>query len=303
MIIANALYDVVFKYLMEDRGIAKLLLSGLLQTEVSDLELMPQEYAADLKDKVLTVYRIDFKAKIKLKDGTDKMVLIELQKAKFATDIMRFRRYLGKQYAHKGNVVEKNGKKYPLPIITVYFLGYPIKEIADIPVIRVVRKYLDVGTNKELSVKAEFIESLTHDSIIVQVGAIKKKRRKNELEKALAVFEPGTKHEISINENDYPEKYKPVIRRLLKAVQDQKVRETMEVEDEILAELEDKERLAEKALQLMEKERKEKEEALKREKEAKLKLASKMLKYGESKEDIKKETGLSLKEIERLRKR
>ena len=81
------------------------------------------------------------------------------------------------------------------------------------------------------------------------------------------------------------------------------LRETMEVEDEILAELEDKERLAEKALQLMEKERKEKEEALKREKTTKLKLAAKMLKYGESKEDIKKETGLSLEEIERLRKR
>ena len=33
MKVANAIYDVVFKYLMEDRNIARLLLSGLLQTE------------------------------------------------------------------------------------------------------------------------------------------------------------------------------------------------------------------------------------------------------------------------------
>ena len=113
MIVANALYDVVFKYLMEDRSIAKLLLSGLLQTEVTDLELKPQEYATDIKDKVLTVYRIDFKARIRLKDGKEQLVLIELQKAKFATDIMRFRRYLGKQYSNADNSVEVNGEKKP----------------------------------------------------------------------------------------------------------------------------------------------------------------------------------------------
>ena len=39
MIVANAIYDVVFKYLLEDRSIAKLLLSGLLQTEVLEVEL------------------------------------------------------------------------------------------------------------------------------------------------------------------------------------------------------------------------------------------------------------------------
>ena len=41
MIVANAIYDVVFKYLLEDRSIAKLFLSALLKTEVIDLELKP----------------------------------------------------------------------------------------------------------------------------------------------------------------------------------------------------------------------------------------------------------------------
>ena len=318
MIVANAIYDVVFKYLLEDRNIAKLLLSGLLQTEVIDLELKPQEYSADIKENILTVYRIDFKAKIKLKGGEEKLVLIEVQKAKFATDIMRFRKYLGKQYANEDNTVEVEGRKKALPIISIYFLGYPLEGIENIPVIRVARHYLDHSTGKKLNVKSDFVESLTHDSIIVQIGAIKRKRRKNEIEKVLSVFDEGQKHEISINENDYPEKYKSIIRRLLKAVQNEKVRNTMEVEDEILEELQLKERAAEKAILLAkkamedkikaeqekEKERKEKELALQREKEAKqrekqlaLKLAKQMLKMGLPVDEIVKETGLTEKEI------
>jgi len=144
MIVANAIYDVVFKYLLEDRSIAKLLLSGLLQTEVLDVELKPQEYAADLKENLLTVYRIDFKARIKLKNGEEKLVLIEVQKAKFSTDIMRFRKYLGKQYANEDNTVEENGRKKALPIISIYFIGYPLEGIENIPVIRIARRYLTI---------------------------------------------------------------------------------------------------------------------------------------------------------------
>ncbi|MCS7029542.1 MAG: hypothetical protein NZ519_12335, partial [Bacteroidia bacterium] len=59
--IANPAYDVVFKYLMEDNKIAKLLLSDLLQEEIIDLEVRPQEYIMDVIS--MTVYRIDFNAK------------------------------------------------------------------------------------------------------------------------------------------------------------------------------------------------------------------------------------------------
>ncbi len=318
MIVANAIYDVVFKYLLEDRSIAKLLLSGLLQTQVLEVELKPQEYSADLKENLLTVYRIDFKARIKLKSGEEKLVLIEVQKAKFSTDIMRFRKYLGKQYANEDNTVEENGRKKALPIISIYFIGYPLEGIENIPVIRIARRYLDHASGKPLNVKSDFVESLTHDSIIVQIEAIKRKRRKNEIEKVLSVFEQGQKHEISIDENDYPENYKPIIRRLLKAVQDKQVRDTMEVEDEILEELQLKEREAETALliaakaerekakaerekakavqeleksqQEKEQERKEKENALQREKQMAIKLAKKLLTLNLPVPEIAKET-------------
>ena len=101
--IANPTYDVVFKYLLEDNRIAKLLIGDLLQTEILDLELQPQEYATKPERVSLTVYRIDFKAKIRTREGKTQVVLIEIQKAKFASDIMRFRKYLGEQYSRKEN--------------------------------------------------------------------------------------------------------------------------------------------------------------------------------------------------------
>ncbi len=82
-----------------------------------------------------------FKARIRAKGGKEKLVLIELQKAKLPSDIMRFRRYLGRQYANEDNVMEEGGEKKALPIITIYFLGYAISGLEDIPIIRIVRQY------------------------------------------------------------------------------------------------------------------------------------------------------------------
>ena len=315
--IANPIYDVVFKYLLEDKRVAKLLLSALLELEVIDVELKPQEISTDIDaPKNFTVYRIDFKARIKDKDGKEQIVLIELQKAKLATDVMRFRRYLGMQYSLQDNVVEidetdaygnAKKKKYALPIITIYFLGYPLDNFKDIPVIRVARQLIDQSTKETLQGKDYFIESLTHDSIIVQISAIKNKERRNKLEKILSIFEQGKIHEVDINEEDYPQEYRAIIRRLKEALADPEVREVMIVEDEILDELADRERqveLTEKKLkeaqEKIEQERKEKEEAKQREQQAMKKLAKMMKDFGKSIDEIMKETGLSREEIEKL---
>jgi hypothetical protein len=47
MIIANPIYDVVFKYLLEDIEIARDLLSTILGEEVVSLELKAQETASE----------------------------------------------------------------------------------------------------------------------------------------------------------------------------------------------------------------------------------------------------------------
>ncbi|MBN2663237.1 MAG: hypothetical protein JXR68_06275 [Bacteroidales bacterium] len=249
--IANPIYDVVFKYLMSDNKIAKLLISDLLGVEITNLEFRPQEFTTDKENRTLTVYRVDFKAEIVLNNGEKLVVLIEIQKAKFTTDLIRFRKYLGEQYASKQNTIEKDEKTLPLPIITIYFLGYGLDNNKDIPIIRVKRQYLDNYNGDKLEGEEMFIETLTHDSIIVQIPALKTQRR-NDLEKALSVFEVGKVQEVSINEEDYPERYKSVVRQLLKAIANEQIRKTMDVEDEILEDLEKKERLIAKKDKIIE---------------------------------------------------
>ncbi|HLA36013.1 MAG TPA: hypothetical protein VJ001_14210, partial [Rhodocyclaceae bacterium] len=104
MQIANPIYDVVFKYLMEDAQVAKLMLSTLLGEEITELRFSPQEHTTEIPARNLTVYRIDFTATIRNPQGDYRQVLIEIQKAKLDTDIMRFRRYLGSQYKDPKNV-------------------------------------------------------------------------------------------------------------------------------------------------------------------------------------------------------
>ena len=100
--IANPIYDVVFKYLLEDKEIAMGLLSVILGEEIIDITINPQEMTndnqADDDPKPLSFYRIDFAATIRRKDGTLKKILIELQKSKIESNVRRFRKYLGDQY-------------------------------------------------------------------------------------------------------------------------------------------------------------------------------------------------------------
>jgi len=320
MLIANPIYDVVFKYLLEDKKVAKLFLGAILEKEIIDLEFKPQEYTTNIPEKNLTVYRLDFKAKIKLNKNETKVVLIELQKAKYYTDIMRFRRYLGEQYANEDNTIKKDNKIEALPIITIYFIAYTLEELKDIPIIYVKREYIDKSTNKIINKRSEFIEALTHDSIIIQIEAIKNKKRKNQLEKLLSIFETKKVHKLSIDENDYPDKYRPIIRRLIRALADEELEFKMEIEDDILEELQLRERQNEELIKRVKEEeqrRKEADERAKKIEEEKIRAEKRALEAEKIKaieiaknllnvlddEAISQTTGLSVDEIKKLRDR
>jgi len=235
MQIANPIYDTVFKYLLEDNDAAKLLISTIISEEIVKLDFMPQESILDIEKKTLTVYRLDFKAVIKTKNGT-KIVIIEIQKAKFATDIMRFRKYLGEQYI--------KGENNKIPILSIYFLGYSLEHIQS-PVIKVERDYIDVTTGDKIEEREDFIESLTHDSFVIQIKYLKKEH-KTEIEQLLSIFDQTTKtndvHLLNIKEEDYPEKFRFLLRRLQKAALEPELRKNMDIEDEIIEELENLER-------------------------------------------------------------
>ena len=264
MHIANPIYDSVFKYLMEDTESAILLLSGIIEEPIESLDFLPQENTLYLEHRSLTVYRLDFCAKIKTDEGY-KQVLIEVQKAKLPSDIMRFRRYLGEQYAKKSNVYAVHDQdtdetqEKPLPIISIYFLGYALKHITT-PVIKVNREYFDVVNRQIIHAKEEFIESLSHDSYVIQISQLREQYR-TDIERLLAIFDQhrhlvSDEHILDIDEQAYPEKYRSLIRRLQRAVAEPEIRKTMDMEDEILEDLQDMERMiAKKERLIQEKER------------------------------------------------
>ena len=237
MIIANPIYDVVFKYLLEDLDIARELLSTILGEEILSLDLKPQETATENSSGSVSILRFDFKAIIKTKTGELKKALIELQKAKQAFDVMRFRRYLGDNYKKEDTILNDKGepKQLPLPIVTIYFLGFPLDNIKR-AVVKINRGYQDVVTQEMLDVKEDFVELLTHDSYLIQVRLLAGKSR-TKLEKVLQVFSPEFKTEdrqrLDFNGDLNDPLVQKIVARLGRAIASEEVREKMDVEDEI----------------------------------------------------------------------
>jgi len=187
MIIANPIYDVVFKRLMEDKRVARFFVETLTGQSIMDIDLKPQEFTYNDRLAGIAVYRLDFIANIKTTQGYKK-VLIEIQKAKNAVDLMRFRNYLAEQYKKEDEVGLETGKtKMALPLITIYLLGFKLQDI-DSSVIKVNRQYIDLITNQVIDQKSDFIEKLTHDSYVVQIPRIQP-RLQSRLEMLLTIFE------------------------------------------------------------------------------------------------------------------
>ena len=245
-IIANPIYDAVFKFLMEDKKVAKIFLSALLKKDIIDLEMRRHEYTS-MEHTRISLFRIDFSAKIRENDGSEHLVLIELQKTWLITETLRFRQYLGTQYLNKENIIEEKNehgqrRTYGLPIISIYILGHPLGDLTE-PVVYVRRRYLDYDDNP-LPSPDPFIESLTHDSIIVQIPFLTGRTR-NRLERLLSVFDQeyrqaDSEHYLEINDEHLDDEVKYVVHRLLKAAAAPNVRRAMEIEDEILSEIEDR---------------------------------------------------------------
>ena len=267
--VANPIYDVAFKYLMNDAEVARLMLSKLIGAEVLEVQFAPTEHQAKLLVDNLTVFHLDFAARIRLRDGTEKMVLIEIQKAKYPADIMRFRRYLGQHYQDEKNTFQDTeGKRQALPIFTIYFLGHTLETIR-VPVLKVKRECVDAATGERMEGRDPFIEGLTHDSVVIQIPLLSGSRR-TDLERLLSVFDqarrdPDNRHVVEVDEESYPSEYRRIVRRLLAAISDKEVEETMRIEDEVLDELQRLERLAEEKAREAEEQRRlaeEKERAL-----------------------------------------
>jgi hypothetical protein len=237
MIIANPLYDIVFKYLLEDVEITRELLSAILGEEVLSVEVKPQETSTEVSGDI-RILRFDFKAIIKKPNGEINKVLIELQKAKKAFNAMRFRRYLGDNYRKEDEVLNERGlpEKRPLPIVTIYFLGFPLDSIPS-GVVKINREYIDVVTQEKLDIKEEFVELLTHDSYLIQVRKLGQATR-TRLERVLQIFSPvyqspNDRHQMDFQGDTNDPLVRKMAERLGRAIADEEIREKMDVEDEL----------------------------------------------------------------------
>jgi hypothetical protein len=188
MRIANPMYDVFFKFLMEDTDLAKELIGTLINQEILSLELRPQETTLQIPSRYLSVIRLDFKATIKTKSGNYKKVLIEMQKGKHRFDIVRFRKYLGENYAKIDEIKNDSGEieKVSLPIIAIYFLGFELDNVLA-AVLQNKPEYHDVLTGNNLEVNNELVEKLNHDCYFVQIPRLKIDL-KNRISKMLTIF-------------------------------------------------------------------------------------------------------------------
>ena len=242
--IANPIYDSVFKYLMEDERIAKTLLGALIKREIIDIQMRPNEYANTTKDNI-AMFRIDFGAKVREADGKEKMILIELQKTWVETETLRFRQYLGAQYANPANMRPEEKRQYAYPIITIYLMGHRVGDI-DVPVLYVGRNYHDYdGNTVTHGIPDPFVDSLTHESIIVQIPLLKGQKN-NRLERILDIFCQDRKEQnnmqiLSVDEEMMDdEEMRRIVTRLLSAASDTHVRHSMNIEEEINIALENR---------------------------------------------------------------
>ena len=265
--IANPIYDIVFKYLMEDERVVKILLSALLKKPVVEVEMRKHEYTNVQRDKI-SMFRIDFGATVREEDGSLRLVLIELQKTWLETETLRFRQYLGAQYANPDNMLKEDElNSRGIPMVAVYLLGHRVGDIKE-PVLYVKHQSFDYeGNVVTQGLPDPFVESLTHNSILVQIPRLHG-HVNNRLEELLSVFDQTRKNKdnrqvMDINEADYAgdAEMMLIIHRLVAAAADAQVRQDMNAEDEFFKAIEDRDtaimqrdkKLAEQGQQLAEK--------------------------------------------------
>ena len=243
--IANPIYDIVFKYLLEDERITRTILSALLQKEVVEVEQRRNEYT-NIGREGLSIFRIDFGATVREADGSEHLILIELQKTWLPTEMLRFRQYLGAQYANKANMLSEGRGAYAIPMVTVYLLGHKVGDIEE-PVLYVRRQSYDYdGQVVTKGLPNPFVDSLTHDSIIVQIPRLHV-RPGNRLDRVLSVFDQSRQNgdnqqTLSLEETEYEDDAEMlrIVHRLTAAAADAKVRHEMNVEDEYFSIIEDR---------------------------------------------------------------
>jgi len=255
-LIANPIYDGVFKALMEDLEIARGFLSVVLGFVIESLRFTSRETTSvppgisgdvpGIAASCTSILRLDFCAVIRTADGGQAQVIIELQKTRLSGDIMRFRQYLATRYAAREIPLDSlpGARAEPLPVLCVYLLGFFVDKRLPL-VTRVERRYVDAVSGSPIELPAarrpDFVERLTHDAWFVQIPRICRTGRGPEgtpLERILSVFDQsrmleGDRHRLDYQVADakLDKNLARIVRQLHKLQSDPEMERIMSAED------------------------------------------------------------------------
>lgn len=265
------------------------------------MKIRRNEYANVTRRESISMFRIDFAATVLDEENKPHLMLIELQKTWLPSETLRFRRYLALQYNNEENMLKEENGKYAIPMVAIYLLGHCIGEVKE-PVVYVNHQAYDYdGKEVKDGMPDPFVESLQHNSIIVQIPLLHD-RVNNRLEQVLSVFDQANVaddkkvNKVDDKQFEGDDDMEYVVRRLQSAAADPEMRYQMNAEDEFFKELESRDTLImekDKALQEKDGQLKEKDDVLRT-------MILGMQKNGMSLEGIAQMLNKTVSEIETL---
>ena len=243
-VIANPIYDSVFKYLMEDIPAARFLLSALLQRKIDEMKLRYNSYTrTTFEFDEISVFLTKFATRIVNEDGETEKCRVEIKKTYISDEIERLKTYLAKHKCSEDNIFALSDRPNPnrtLHIVTIYLLGCEVEGLENAVTYICPRMY-DQHKN-EICTKVndvEFIDGLVHDMIVVQIPKITSAKVVSHLDRILSVFDqrnivPSCQRELTVDDSTYTDDadIDRIVRRLQKAASDEDVRKEMEIMDE-----------------------------------------------------------------------
>jgi len=329
IVIPNPIYDVVFKYLMEDLESAKIILSTLINENIKKLSFEPVSHSEKIKDpsseQEIKLFHLDFTALVEKPDGSEELIMIELQKANQGSDIFRFKRYISANFQKKQEseitnpttkAIEKIQK--PIRLLPIFILNFRIEnEINDL-IIKTNRQKYGIFREKILEKNNEFIDHLSYDIWVIQLPNLNKIDEqeyqndpyKSKLFALLKLFDQNAseklsnRHRLRLFKKVFPNFLERVIKRLqAAAIENPDLENQMLVEDEYLSKLIERDN----KISFYEQQLKTTFDELEQEKKARLEkeniifeLAKTLKESGFSNQQIAEKTGLSFQIIESL---
>lgn len=240
--VVNPIYDTVFKYLMQDEKVAKVLIGNILKTKVVSIQMNNNEYSALLPDGK-KIFKLDFSATILDRSGRHQLVHIEVQKALEEGEIMRFRSYLGAIYMDETKKYQESVKnpktkietvvERPLPIHSIYILGHELGDGLEQSVMHGENVFRDQDGNIiQVPDNNDYINGLTHTVTFV-IAPLTKKNVKTHLDRLLTIFSDTAPNSKFIELDEYyddSEDYRTIMRVLQKASSDKQLRGNLDLE-------------------------------------------------------------------------